>query len=103
MKREVNTKISSLIRLRAFDVTLHEPKLYLAEYSTCRHVFSSMLLYQSFRCIASTSDTFESQERTSRNKYKYILNDFFILDKRGVGGRERGLECGAFLLCQNES
>ena len=46
-----------------------------------------MLLYQSFRCIASTSDTFESQERTSRNKYKYILNDFFIfLDKRGGGG-----------------
>ena len=104
MKREVNTKISSLIRLRAFDVTLHEPKFHLAEYSTCRHVFSSMLLYQSFRCIASTSDTFESQERTSRNKCKYILNDFFIfLDKRGVGGGERGLECGAFLLCQNES
>ena len=103
MKREVNTKISSLIRLRAFDVTLHEPKFHLAEYSTCRHVFSSMLLYQSFSCIASTSDTFESQERTSRNKYKYILNDFFIfLDKRGVGGG-RGLECGAFLLCQNES
>ena len=88
MKREVNTKISSLIRLRAFDVTLHEPKFHLAEYSTCRHVFSSMLLYQSFRCIASTSDTFESQERTSRNKYKYILNDFFIfLDKRGGGGK----------------
>ena len=66
-----------------------------------------MLLYQSFRCIASTSDTFESQEhRTSWNKYKYILNDFFIfLDKRGVGvgGGGRGLECGAFLLCQNES
>ena len=91
---------------QAFDVTLHEPKFHLAEYSTCRHVFSSMLLYQSFRCIASTSDTFESQERTSRNKCKYILNDFFIfLDKRGVGGGggERGLECGAFLLCQNES
>ena len=105
MKREVNTKISSLIRLRAFDVTLHEPKFHLAEYSTCRHVFSSMLLYQSFRCVASTSDTFESQEhRTSRNKYKYILNDFFIfLDKRGLGVGERGLECGAFLLCYNES
>ena len=98
MKREVNTKISSLIRLRAFDVTLHEPKLYLAEYSTCRHVFSSMLLYQSFRCIASTSDTFESQEhRTSWNKYKYILNDFFIfLDKRGVGGGEGGLSVEHF-------
>ena len=68
--------------------------------------FNSMLLYQSFMCIALTSDTFESQEhRTSWNKYKYILNDFFIfLDKRGVGGGgERGLECGAFLLCQNES
>ena len=26
-----------------------------------------------------------------------------FLDKRGVGGGERGLECGAFLLCQNES
>ena len=91
MKREVNTKISSLIRLRAFDVTLHEPKFHLAEYSTCRHVFSSMLLSESFRCIASTSDNFESQERTSRNKYKYILNDFFIfLDKRGVGGGGKG-------------
>ena len=55
-----------------------------------------MLLYQSFRCIASTSDTFESQERTSRNKYKYILNDFFIfLDKRGGGG-EGGLSVEHF-------
>ena len=62
-----------------------------------------MLLYQSFRCIASTSDTFESQERTSRNKYKYILNDFSFFWIRGGGGGERGLECGAFLLCQNES
>ena len=53
--------------------------------------FQLHAISQSFRCIASTSDTFESQERTSRNKYKYILNDFFIfLDKRGVGGGGKG-------------
>ena len=46
--------------------------------------FNSMLLYQSFMCIALTSDTFESQEH--RNKYKYILNDFFYFSGQ-EGGR----------------
>ena len=61
--------------------------------------FNSMLLYQSFMCIALTSDTFESQEH--RNKYKYILNDFFLFF--WIRGGKGGEGAGAFLLSHNES